>query len=184
MLEILSFPETIASVGFLDVGKLLWATVTCVVCSTLLLECWRSIKLERHRRFSKQMRLKRAEISTKNTLPVDSVLYLPSKPGHDCDDEYDYIVIGSGIGGLTAASLLSQRGYKVLVLEQHTICGGCCHSFTSGGYRFGTGIHYVGEVGGDRDKPTLAKSILATITYPDDPIQWDRLHDNFDTLYL
>ena len=34
-------------------------------------------------------------------------------------DPVDVIIIGSGIGGLASASLLSQRGYKVLVLEQH-----------------------------------------------------------------
>ena len=68
----------------------------------------------------------------------------------------------------------------MLVLEQHVVCGGCCHAFQSGGYRFGTGIHYVGSVGG----PGLAKSVLNTITYADDPLQWDPLATNFDTLVL
>lgn len=113
-----------------------------------------------------------------SAVPVDSILYRPSHP--NCDDEYDVIVIGSGIGGLTTASLLAQRNFKVLVLEQHIICGGCCHAFKSGGYRFGTGIHYVGGVGG----PGLAKSVLNTITYEDDPLQWDPLAINFDTLVL
>jgi ribulose 1,5-bisphosphate synthetase/thiazole synthase len=34
-------------------------------------------------------------------------------------DEVDYVVIGSGIGGLSAAALLSYYGYSVVVLESH-----------------------------------------------------------------
>jgi hypothetical protein len=60
-------------------------------------------------------------------------------------DKFDAIVIGSGIGGLTTASILARAGKKVLVLEQHDQCGGCCHSFTEKGYEFDTGIHYIGE---------------------------------------
>ena len=47
----------------------------------------------------------------------------------DTDEEYDVIVIGSGIGGLSAASLLSKYGYKVKVFESHYLAGGCCHMF-------------------------------------------------------
>lgn len=108
-------------------------------------------------------------------IPVDSVLY----SSHSCDDEYDVIVIGSGIGGLTVASLLARQNFKVLVLEQHYVAGGLCQTFESGGYRFGTGIHYVGGV-----NLGLTKSVLQSITYEDDPIQWDQLSNNFDTLIL
>lgn len=41
-------------------------------------------------------------------------------------DRYDVVVVGAGIGGLTAAALLSKRGQRVLVVEQHYIPGGCC----------------------------------------------------------
>lgn len=41
-------------------------------------------------------------------------------------DRYDVVVIGAGIGGLTAAALLAKRGQSVLVIEQHYIPGGCC----------------------------------------------------------
>ena len=47
----------------------------------------------------------------------------------DTDEEYDVIVIGSGIGGLSAASLLAKYGYSVKVFESHYLAGGCCHMF-------------------------------------------------------
>ena len=54
-------------------------------------------------------------------------------------ENLDTIVIGSGIGGLTTAVLLSRAGQKVLVLEQHDQAGGCCHTFVDKGYEFDTG---------------------------------------------
>jgi all-trans-retinol 13,14-reductase len=68
-------------------------------------------------------------------------------------DNFDAIVVGSGIGGLTVASLLAQlRGARVLVLERHYRLGGFTHAFTRpGGQRWDVGLHYVGEMGkGDR----------------------------------
>lgn len=47
---------------------------------------------------------------------------------------YDAIIVGSGVGGLTCGALLSKRGYKVLVLEQHYQVGGYCSSFRRKGF--------------------------------------------------
>jgi prolycopene isomerase len=44
-----------------------------------------------------------------------------------CD--YDVIVIGAGIGGLSAASLLSHAGFRTLVLEKNNFLGGRCASY-------------------------------------------------------
>ncbi|MCK5479303.1 MAG: NAD(P)-binding protein, partial [Methylococcales bacterium] len=44
-------------------------------------------------------------------------------------NHYDVIVIGSGIGGLTAAGLLAKSGKSVLVLETHDRPGGYAHGF-------------------------------------------------------
>lgn len=58
--------------------------------------------------------------------------------------EYDTIIIGSGAGGLSAAICLAKEGQKVLVLEQHDVPGGWCHSFYLNGFRFTPGVHYIG----------------------------------------
>lgn len=58
--------------------------------------------------------------------------------------EHDVIVIGSGISGLTVASLLTRLGRKVTVLEQHYVPGGATHVFRRKGYEWNTGLHYLG----------------------------------------
>lgn len=58
----------------------------------------------------------------------------------------DAIIIGSGAGGLATALCLARAGKKVLVLEQHYVPGGWCHSFTLNGQRFSPGVHYIGLV--------------------------------------
>jgi all-trans-retinol 13,14-reductase len=62
------------------------------------------------------------------------------------DERYDAIVIGSGLGGMTAALLLAQRGEKVALLERHYVLGGFTHVFRRKGYEWDVGVHYVGEV--------------------------------------
>lgn len=51
----------------------------------------------------------------------------------------DIIVIGSGIGGLTAAALLARYGKSVIVCESHSIAGGAAHSFSRQGFHFDSG---------------------------------------------
>ena len=43
--------------------------------------------------------------------------------------DYDVIVIGAGIGGLSAASLFSHAGFRTLVLEKNNFLGGRCASY-------------------------------------------------------
>jgi len=61
-------------------------------------------------------------------------------------EHFDSIIIGSGAGGLAAAICLSRAGQRVLVLEQHDVPGGWCHSFQLDGHRFSPGVHYIGLV--------------------------------------
>ncbi|MGI9245753.1 MAG: phytoene desaturase family protein, partial [Steroidobacteraceae bacterium] len=69
--------------------------------------------------------------------------YRPSR----LDGPYDALVIGSGIGGLTTAALLSELGQKVAVLEQHYTAGGNTHSYERAGYDWDVGVHYLGDLG-------------------------------------
>ena len=64
----------------------------------------------------------------------------------DLENDYDAIVIGSGMGSLTSAALLSKEGKKVLILEKHYVAGGFTHVFKRKGYEWDVGIHYIGEV--------------------------------------
>ena len=54
-------------------------------------------------------------------------------------ENFDVIVIGSGIGGLTAAGLLSRYGKRVIVCESHTVAGGAAHNFRRQGFEFDSG---------------------------------------------
>jgi len=71
-------------------------------------------------------------------------LYSPGKLSNQSN--YDVIVVGSGIGGLTAAALLAKLGKRVLVLEKHYVAGGFTHSFSRKGYDWDVGAHYIGDV--------------------------------------
>lgn len=51
-------------------------------------------------------------------------------------DAYDVIVIGSGVGGLTAGALLANRGFSVAVFEAQPVPGGYCTSFRRRGFTF------------------------------------------------
>jgi phytoene dehydrogenase-like protein len=64
------------------------------------------------------------------------------------ENSYDVIIIGSGMGALTCASLLAQvRKKRVLVLERHFKLGGFTHVFRrQGKYDWDVGVHYVGEM--------------------------------------
>ena len=65
-------------------------------------------------------------------------------------DRYEVVVVGSGIGGLTAAAMLANRGIRVLVIEQHYIPGGCCTCIRRNDITFDVGAAVFmgcGEVG-------------------------------------
>jgi phytoene desaturase len=60
--------------------------------------------------------------------------------------DWDAIVIGSGLGGLTAAAYLATNGRRVLVLEQHYVAGGNAHVFRrKRAFEFDVGVHYIGD---------------------------------------
>ncbi|PRP96785.1 Diapolycopene oxygenase [Enhygromyxa salina] len=61
--------------------------------------------------------------------------------------DYDAIIIGSGSGGMAAATALARAGKRVVVFEQHYLIGGYSQTFELEGFRFSPGVHYVGELG-------------------------------------
>ena len=65
-------------------------------------------------------------------------------------DRYDVVVVGAGIGGLTAAALLANKGIRVLLVEQHYMPGGCCGSIRRQGVTMDVGatvLYGFGEKG-------------------------------------
>ena len=60
--------------------------------------------------------------------------------------DYDVVVIGSGMGGLTCGTILAAEGMRVCVVEKGTVLGGCLQSFRRGRWLVDTGIHYVGSL--------------------------------------
>jgi len=111
-------------------------------------------------------------------------------PTHEA--EYDVIIIGAGMGGLSAGAHLASSGLKVLVLEQHHKVGGCTTNFTRGDYTFEVALHELAggglidlmELCGVRDKveiydlPDFYRSVYpgdpgVDITMPTDWEGWD-----------
>ncbi|MEO1671901.1 MAG: FAD-dependent oxidoreductase, partial [Cyanobacteria bacterium J06631_2] len=62
-------------------------------------------------------------------------------------ENFDYVILGAGLGGLSAAACLTRQGYRVAVLEQHYLPGGCCHTFSYGDYNFCADVHYIYQCG-------------------------------------
>ncbi|XGV99382.1 MAG: C-3',4' desaturase CrtD [Leptolyngbya sp. BL-A-14] len=67
---------------------------------------------------------------------------MPGKQG-DRAHSPRVVVIGAGIGGLTAGALLAHRGYSVLMLDQALVPGGCASTFKRQGFTFDVGATQV-----------------------------------------
>jgi phytoene dehydrogenase-like protein len=92
------------------------------------------------------------------------------------NDSFDAIVIGSGMGALTFASLTAKlRKWRVLVLERHFKIGGFTHTFSRpGGWTWDVGVHYVGEMG----EGMTGRRLFDFIT--DGGVDWSPLPDVYD----
>ncbi|XP_028710992.1 all-trans-retinol 13,14-reductase [Peromyscus leucopus] len=93
-------------------------------------------------------------------------------------EKLDAVVIGSGIGGLASAAILAKAGKRVLVLEQHSKAGGCCHTFGKNGLEFDTGIHYIGKM----QEGNIGRFILDQIT--EGQLDWVPMDSPFDIMIL
>ncbi|MCE7065863.1 NAD(P)/FAD-dependent oxidoreductase [Dyadobacter sp. CY326] len=60
--------------------------------------------------------------------------------------EYDFVIIGSGLGGLACATILAMEGFSVVVLEKNHQIGGHLQVYSKHKSIFDTGVHYVGSL--------------------------------------
>jgi len=58
--------------------------------------------------------------------------------------QYDVVIVGSGLGGLVSSIILAKEGYSVCVLEKNNQYGGNLQTFVRDKTIFDTGIHYIG----------------------------------------
>lgn len=124
------------------------------------------------------------------------------KLSHDTllQDRYDVVVVGAGLGGLTAASLLAKRGLSVLMIDQQDKPGGGCTSFRRSGvtYDVGTAMLYgFGERGFkpfrfllnelEEEVEVVAHATLARMTFEGRPITFwpdiERFLQELDALF-
>lgn len=79
-------------------------------------------------------------LMAKTVMSVDNLLEIGGNEGMSRGaDDYDAIIIGSGIGGLVAATQLAVKGARVLVLEKYVIPGGSSGYYERDGYTFDVG---------------------------------------------
>ena len=68
---------------------------------------------------------------------------------------YDVIVIGAGMGGLSAGTFLASKGKRVLILERHNIPGGYSTSFVRGRFEFEVALHELSGIGPEDRRSAL-----------------------------
>lgn len=92
----------------------------------------------------------------------------------------DVVVIGAGVGGLTAAAFLQSMGRHCVVVDRHSVVGGNVSAFTHRGFEFDVGMHYVGDCG-----PGGMVADLLTMLGLEDRLRWRPLDpDCFDRYHF
>jgi all-trans-retinol 13,14-reductase len=88
---------------------------------------------------------------------------------------FDAIVIGSGLGGITTATLLAKANKKVLLLEKHYELGGFTHTFKRKNFFWDVGVHYVGQM---HDRSTQLKKAFDYLT--ENQLTWADMGEVYD----
>ena len=110
-------------------------------------------------------------------------------------EKWDAIVVGAGLGGLTAAAYLTAAGRRTLLLEQYDVVGGCSHVFRrKRKWEFEVGVHYLGDCEPEGQIPTMLRGLglddrieflpmdpdgFDTLCYPDVTLRVPRGWDNY-----
>ncbi len=84
------------------------------------------------------------------------------------ENSFDAVVIGSGLGGLTAAALLAKAGRKVCVIERNHSVGGAASAFKKGALTIEPALHQTAD---PRDPTEVKHAILAELGILDE-IEW------------
>ena len=87
----------------------------------------------------------------------------------------DVIIIGSGIGGLTAGALLARYGKRVLICESHAIPGGAAHSFSRQGFHFDSGPSFYCGLSNARPSLNPLKQVLDMLEESLEVVSYDPL---------
>ncbi len=92
------------------------------------------------------------------------------------NNHYDIIIIGSGIGALTLASIMAKINNKrVLILERHSKIGGYTHSFSRKKYTWDVGLHFVGRTFEKKLPGVIFKFITGG------KLKWENIPEPFET---
>ena len=103
----------------------------------------------------------------------------------------DVVIIGSGLGGLVAGSLLARYGRRVIVCESHTLAGGAAHAFTrkyrGKSFTFDSGPSFycgLGEVGSSNPLTQVLSVLEETLeTIPYEPFGYYHLPEGTLPVY-
>ena len=115
--------------------------------------------------------------------------------------QYDVVIVGSGLGGLACGTMLAKEGYKVCILEKNKQIGGMLQIFVRKKVIFDTGVHYVGGLNegqnlnqffrylGIMDKINIRKmdeDFVDGLVFDDDPVvyKYAQGYDNFIRVML
>ena len=103
--------------------------------------------------------------------------------------KYDVIIIGAGIGGLTAGAILARNGKKMLILEKNHMVGGYTVNFNRKGFEFDASLHMMQgcnkggitrnilkECGLEKKVRFIKPKVLYHSIYPGLEIKFDQFH--------
>jgi len=104
-----------------------------------------------------------------------------TKQAPDFEAEYDVIVIGGGMAGLSAGAHLASNGLNVLLLEQHHKVGGCASNFSRGDFTFETALHLMAGGGPGRNDRGLYTLLNLCGVY--DKVELYELEDYYRSVF-